>query len=67
MPQSGAKTDHGFKPNRNNQVDSIGIYLQDVVSLGAFSMLAGMRYNQFPTKKTSYQQDIHTIESNELR
>ena len=65
-PQSGATTDPGFNPNRNNQVDSIGIYIQDVVTLGQFSLLAGLRYDTFSTKQTPHQKDSYTIDNNEL-
>jgi iron complex outermembrane receptor protein len=65
-PQTGPSTNPGFKPNRNNQVDAIGIYAQDVINIGQFSILAGLRFDKLTTKQTPHQQEIYTIEADEL-
>ena len=65
-PQTGPSTDPGFKPNRNNQVKAIGIYAQDVINIGQFSILAGLRFDKFTTKQTPHQEESYTIEADEI-
>jgi iron complex outermembrane receptor protein len=65
-PQSGPTSNPGFKPNRNNQVNSTGLYVQDVLNLGDFSVLAGLRFDKFTTKQTPAQQDSYSINHDEL-
>jgi len=65
-PQAGQSTDPGFKANRNNQVKAIGIYAQDVINIGQFSILAGLRFDKFTTRQTPHQEESYTIEADEI-
>lgn len=45
-PVSRDTANPGFEPSRKNRTDSLGYYLQDVVTLGPWSLLGGVRYDR---------------------